>query len=133
MKRALNPNFVLAAVVVTLTLGTGAVLAIVLAGGPLDATIARAGLITAMLAPTVAALIAILQGSANQHEIAQARQDVSATKDLVNGHLDKHMQLQADASSATAQAAQATAEAAVKLVDHAQNVVAEHQEIGDSD
>jgi hypothetical protein len=107
---ALNPNFVLAAVVTVLLFGIGAVLAIVLAGGGIDVQLARAGIITTMLAPTIVALVAILQG-------AKLSEDVRGVHEQVNGHLDKHMELSANQSSATAHAAARTAEAATRALE----------------
>lgn len=75
----LNPNFVLAGVVAVLALAGGAVVAIFLAGGTETAQLARAGLIVAMVAPTVTGLMALLAGN-------RAHQQATGLAKRLNGH-----------------------------------------------
>jgi len=96
----LNPNFVLAGVVAVIALAGGALVAIFLAGGTETAELARAGLIAAMVAPTVTSLLALLAGN-------RAHEQVATVAEKVNGH---------DAALATAQARIAELEAQTKAV-----------------
>ena len=79
----LNPNLVLGGIIAVLLIGTGAFIAVFLAGGTDQAVLARVGLITAFLAGPLTSLIAVL--NSNQARIRADAQHVEMTE-VMNGH-----------------------------------------------
>lgn len=76
-------NVVIYALVAMMVLGGALYTVVFVLGGPTDVVVARAAIISAMMVPTVGVLLSLLgQG----HLAAEA----SATKELMNGHLEEH-------------------------------------------
>lgn len=80
----MEQKFILGALALVVVVTIGADAAILVSGGDLTSQLTKVGVITAFVAPTVAALLSFLQSAKNTQAIGQ-------TKELVNGHLQQHI------------------------------------------
>lgn len=81
----LNPNLVLAAIVVTVVGSLGTMAAVFLAGGSADTIAGRVGLVTAFVVPTITALVALLVSGMQRQQVTQVAADLQTHREELAG------------------------------------------------
>lgn len=84
--KGLNATVLLAGLVAVVLITVGAVVAIFLAGGPLDAQLARAGIVTAITGSVIVSLVTLLMAGRAEVKSAAAVAGTQANTESINGH-----------------------------------------------
>ena len=104
MMQILNPNLVLAAMVIVALAVCGLLALVFSQGGPLESQLTRAGIVTAFAVPQMTALLALLRSDRTQGDVAKVAarvfdhgQQLAAARTRIHG-----LEVQADAADSPA-------------------------------